>query len=112
MRLGHPCFSQLLWPASGLFQFEIWPLVRFSAGILFMASLAGCSARPSPSAQSKEIAFESADGFELRGSLYAAAAERPPSLILIHMLGSSRAEWEAFALEAQDLISRQSCSRS
>ena len=77
------------------------PFIRVFAWISLIASVAGCSGPSSPYAHGTDIVFESADGIQLAGTLYLAAAERPPSLILLHMLGSTRASWVSFASQAR-----------
>lgn len=49
------------------------------------------------------MTLTTADGARLAATFYPVAADVPPGLVLVHMLGSSRAGWEPFAARAQQL---------
>lgn len=48
-----------------------------------------------------EVQFNTADGFRIHGTMFSPEGERPPGLILVHMLGSDRSSWRNFARKAQ-----------
>lgn len=72
---------------------------------LLAACLCACGAAAPPGAStgSRGVEFTSSDGVPLHGTLYipAKAASKPPALVLVHMVGSSRGAWEPFAIRAQ-----------
>jgi dienelactone hydrolase len=53
---------------------------------LLLAEAAGAAGRP--------VTLSSADGVTLSGELYEAAATPAPAVVLVHMLGRSRADWD------------------
>ncbi|HOZ48116.1 MAG TPA: alpha/beta fold hydrolase [Candidatus Hydrogenedentes bacterium] len=71
--------------------------------LVALAAVAGGCGHPTSGspATTRTVHFVSADGVELTASLYAAAGERPPGLVLVPMLGADRGVWEAFAARAQ-----------
>jgi len=56
------------------------------------------AAVPSPS----DTTLTTSDGYRIASTLYLAKASHPAGLILVHMLGSDRSQWEAFARRAQN----------
>lgn len=57
--------------------------------LLFVASSAVAAGRP--------VIFSATDGTPLVGTLYEAAARPAPGVVLVHMLGRSKDDWEAIA---------------
>ena len=60
-------------------------------------------ARPDPG-QFQEVAFKTEDGFELKGAYFppqpaAGSGKKPGCIILLHMLGGQRQDWDAFIPE-------------
>jgi dienelactone hydrolase len=50
-----------------------------------------------PPAVPEKVTYEGADGLQIVGDLYLPAGEDLPAVLLLHMLGSSRADWVDFA---------------
>ena len=70
--------------------------------LLLLVIAAGCGKRPPSGPPAPEtITFDSADGVQLGGTLYATSKPNPPGLVLVHMLGSDRDSWRPFAVRAQ-----------
>ena len=64
--------------------------------------LCACGApRDTPPENTRDIAFATSDGVEIAATVYPVDAPKPPGLVLLHMLGADRREWEPFALRAQ-----------
>lgn len=61
----------------------------------------GCAPRPADSSNILRLTLETEDGFTIVASLYRVPSPRPPGLILAHMLGRDRRDWDAFARRAQ-----------
>jgi dienelactone hydrolase len=53
----------------------------------------GCLAQP----EGERVKLKTEDGFTIIGTYYVPAGEKLPSLILLHMLGRTRSDWEQFA---------------
>ncbi|MCC6795029.1 MAG: alpha/beta fold hydrolase [Candidatus Hydrogenedentes bacterium] len=63
----------------------------------------GCSAKndaPAASA-SREVKFATSDGYTIAATMYPADQTKPPGLVLVPMLGSTRERWQNFARAAQ-----------
>ena len=64
--------------------------------VTFLAA-GGCSPRDSDLDRGGDrVEFSTADGFRLVGTIHRASGERPPGLILVHMLGTDRGRWAHF----------------
>lgn len=61
----------------------------------------GCAPRPADSRDILRLTLETDDGFAIAASLYRVPNPRPPGLILVHMLGRDRRDWDSFARRAQ-----------
>ncbi|MDK1021021.1 MAG: alpha/beta fold hydrolase [Candidatus Hydrogenedentes bacterium] len=64
---------------------------------LTVLAVGGCSPRDSDENRAGDrVEFSTADGFRLVGKIHRASGERPPGLILVHMLGTDRGRWAHF----------------
>ncbi len=68
------------------------------AAIAVAVCPAGC--REAPRVIAKPVTFAAADGKTIHATLYTPAAESPPALLLLHMIGSDRHAWDSFARTA------------
>lgn len=69
-------------------------ILCFAAAIL---AAGGCSPRDSEKYRGEDrVEFSTVDGFRLVGTIHRASGERPPGLILVHMLGTDRGRWAHF----------------
>lgn len=65
------------------------------------AALASCAQPEGKDAARREQTLETADGWLLAVSVFPAAAEKAPGLLLVHGYGAGREVWEHFARRAQ-----------
>ena len=78
-------------------------------GTLFMFMLGlACICACRRSAESdfsapENFTLAAVDGIQLAATFYPVPADKPPGLILVHMLGADRRVWESFARRAQGL---------
>jgi dienelactone hydrolase len=79
------------------------PRILFSGlALVFMLASASCSPRASsPTASTRDLTFTTTDGYTIAGTLYTTGQPKPPGLILIPMLGTTRDRWQSFAHAAQ-----------
>ena len=79
----------------------VQPNCRVAVCILALALLqiGACTRDTAPVVA--DVQFDTADGFRIHGTVYPIESDRPPGLILVHMLGSDRSRWQDFARRAQ-----------
>lgn len=81
-----------------------WPrfLCGALAAVVVLAALAcGKPERAPATAASEEHVLTTKDGLAISATLYTVPKPAPPALILVHMLGSDRHSWAAFASRAE-----------
>jgi len=61
--------------------------------IALSPALVSCRVEP---ATGREVFFESTDGYTVRTTLFSPASKPAPGIILLHMMGSTRAAWAPF----------------
>lgn len=72
----------------------------FLAVLLFAASCGG-AVKDSPAASPSTETLTASDGSRIAATYYPAPAPGAAGLVLLHMLGSTRSQWDAFARHAQ-----------
>jgi dienelactone hydrolase len=80
------------------------PNVRIAILILVLAPLliVACTRSGKQGAPATvSVQVDTADGFRIHGTVYPSNHVKPPGLVLVHMLGSDRLEWQGFARKAQ-----------
>ena len=81
---------------------ELFPAYCVAVPLIAAVALCACGEGGSqPQAGGRSCPMTTADGVKLGATLYPVQGAKPPGLILVHMLGSERRTWEAFALQAQ-----------
>ena len=79
-----------------------WRLILRTLPILVLAATASCKRdNAGPIRVLEPLILDTADGFQLSGSLYRVDKASPPTLILLHMYQSDKKVWRLFAQEAQ-----------
>lgn len=72
----------------------------FFVAVTLLALIASGCKQQSPFS-TEELAWETTDGYVQQGTLYTTEEDQPPALILVHEVGGSRKNWDAFAQHAQ-----------
>lgn len=72
---------------------------QMAAAVLILA--AGCGPAGEPADRSTALTLVAADGMKIAATEHGAAVTPSPGLILVHMFGSDRGVWAAFAARAQ-----------
>ena len=80
------------------------PNSRFAAIalVLVLLPIGACTrsgTRGAPDTLSVQV--DTVDGFRIHGTIYPSNSVKPPGLVLVHMLGSDRSQWQDFARKAQ-----------
>jgi pimeloyl-ACP methyl ester carboxylesterase len=74
--------------------------------IILLLLLAACSGAATPAPQpektTSDIALETSDGVKIAGTFYTPAAIEAPGIVLLHMLGRKRGDWDVFARQLQE----------
>lgn len=78
------------------------PVWGVAVALIFTALLGACGpGEPAPRSGGQPCPMTTQDGVKLAGTLYPSRGEKPPGIVLVHMLGGTREGWEPFALQAQ-----------
>lgn len=76
-------------------------LATLCAVFLCIAIPGGCHRAEPLRSSSADIVISTEDGVTIRGALYSPQIEKPPGLLLLHVLGSNRNDWAEFGERAR-----------
>ena len=91
-----PVLLPIIFRPRELFHFA--PLWALTLGLLFATS---CTRTATPPRE-RALTIPSTNGVALSATAFLPSTTRPPGIVLLHSLGTDRAEWSAFARRAQE----------